>query len=167
MKAYCVFCRTGSETSVKQCLGILDNRIKVIVPVRTLQEKRMGRWELHEKVLIPGYVFVYTEDKVSFEAIKTPLKVYRILQYRVGERELTGSDYEYALWIYRHDGKIGPSKVLVEGSDVRVVDGPLMDTMGRITRIDRHKRRAWVEFDFDGRKQVISLSVIDLTPCEH
>jgi transcriptional antiterminator NusG len=153
--------------AVKQCMGILDKRIKVIVPVRTLQEKRMGRWELREKPLIPGYVFVYAEDKVSFEAIKSPLNVYRILQYQMGQRELTGSDFEYAVWIYRHDGKITPSKVLFEGSDVRVVDGPLMDTMGRITRIDRHKRRAWVEFDFDGRKQVVSLSVIDLTSCEH
>lgn len=166
MKAYCVFCKTGSEKSVVDSIHALDAQLKAIAPVRVLQEKRKGNWELQEQSLIPGYVFIYTEEEVPFEALKSRIGVYKILEYQTGVRELMDSDYEYASWIYRHDGRIQPSRALMEGSSVRVVDGPLMDGLGTIIRIDRHKRRAWVEFDFDGSKRTVSLSVIDITSCE-
>ncbi len=75
-----------------------------------------------------------------------------------------GIDYHYPMWIYRHCGDIDTSKVVLEGSIVRVVDGPLLDGIGTIVRIDRHKRRAWVEFDFSDNKHVVSLSIEVVTP---
>ena len=162
MKAYCVFCKTGSENLVAQNINAIDNAIKVIVPVRVLQEKISGRWEERERLLIPGYVFIYVEHEVSFDPMKILSGFYKVLEYQTGERELTGSDYEYAEWIYRHNGMIGPSKVLVEGSTVKIIDGPLIDGIGIITKLDRHKRRAWVEFNFEGRILKVSLSVIDI-----
>ena len=162
MKAYCVFCKTGSENFVAQSINAIDNTIKAIVPVRVLQEKISGRWEEREHLLIPGYVFIYVEYEVSFNPMKILSGFYKVLEYQTGKRELIGPDYEYAEWIYRHNGRIGPSKVLVEGSTVKVIDGALIDGIGTITKLDRHKRRAWVEFDFEGRIQRVSLSVIDI-----
>jgi transcriptional antiterminator NusG len=90
------------------------------------------------------------------------MDVYKVLGYGTDSRELLDNDYQYAMWIYRHCGNIETSKVILEGSTVRVVDGPLVDGIGTIIRIDRHKRRAWVEFDFYGKKHTVSLSIEDI-----
>ena len=91
---------------------------------------------------------------------------YKVLEYQTGQRELIGSDYEYASWIFRHNGRIEPSKALVEGDIIKVIDGPLKDGIGTIFKLDRHKRRAWVEFDFYENKHKVSLSVVDIKSCE-
>jgi transcription antitermination factor NusG len=162
LKAYCIYCKTGSESAIANRVNeIFDNTV-AYAPVRVLQEKRKGSWEECEQILIPGYVFIYFEEETDLSPIKELTGVYKILQYQSGSRELVGSDLEYALWVYSHKGRIGPSKALVEGSMVKIVDGPLIDGVGKIIRLDRHKRRAWVEFDFDGKIQRVSLSVVDV-----
>jgi len=163
MKVYCIFCKSGSEDIVAEKIAVLSPELEAIIPVRTLQEKRKGIWESRKQHLIPGYIFLYVKGEMSLQEIKRLLDVYRILDYEVGSRELMNIDYEYAMWIYRHCGDIDTSKVILEGSTVRVVDGPLLDGIGTIVRIDRHKRRAWVEIDFSGTKHIVSLSIEDLT----
>ena len=164
MKSYCLFCKTGSEKTVEQRINIIDSSIKAIAPVRILSERYNGKWEIRERVMIPGYVFLYFEDELAVDTLKTLVRNYKILEYQAGERELRGSDYEYAMWIHKHDGRIGESQALFEGDTIKVVDGPLTDGVGTIVKLDRHKRRVWVEFDFDGKIQKVSLSVIDITP---
>ena len=164
LKSYCIFCRTGSEKTVEQQINLIDDNIKAIAPVRILSEKYNGKWEIRERVLIPGYVFIYFEDELLVDTLKTLIRNYKLLEYGEDERELRGYDYEYAMWVYSHDGRIGESKALFEGDTVKVVDGPLVEGIGRIIRLDRHKRRAWVEFDFAGTIQKVSLSVVDITP---
>jgi len=163
MKVYCIFCKSGSEDIVAEKIAKLSPELEAIIPVRTLQQKRNGKWMSSKQHLIPGYIFLYVEEEMSLQRIKQLLDVYKVLDYEVGSRELVNNDYEYAMWIYRHCGNIDTSKVVMEGSLVRVVDGPLLDGIGTIVRIDRHKRRAWVEFDFNGKKQSVSLSIEDVT----
>lgn len=163
MKAYCVFCKTGEEKAVAQRINALGAEMEAVTPVRVMQERRDGNWELHEKPLIPGYVFVFTSNEFCFDRVKGIAGVYRLLTYPSGERALAGSDEGYALWIYKHQGRIETTHVLCVGSEVKVVDGPLMDGIGTIVKLDRHKRKAWVEFDFNGRKQKVTLSVTDIS----
>ncbi len=80
------------------------------------------------------------------------------VEYSSGFKELQGMDYEYAMWVYRHQGNINTSRVLTEGGIVRVIDGPLLDGVGAIVKLDKHKRRVWIEFEFDGQKRLVSLS---------
>lgn len=162
MKAYCLYCKTGSEGVIARRAVELFNGAVAYAPVRVVQEKRKGVWEEREQILIPGYVFLYLEEEADLSIVRNMAGAYKILQYQTGFRELIGSDYEYASWVYKHKGRIGPSKALIEGSIVKVVDGPLSDGIGRIIKLDRHKRRAWVEFDFDGKIQKVSLSVVDI-----
>jgi transcription antitermination factor NusG len=158
MKAYCVFCKTGSEKDVAQQVNIIDNRSEAIAPVCTLQEKRKGKWEHREQILLPGYVFLYTEEEIQVELRTKVSDLYKVLAYGTGFRELYGMDYEYSMWIYRYQGSITTSKVLTEGSNVKVIDGPLLDGFGTIVRLDKHKRRVWVDFEFDGQKRLVALS---------
>jgi len=163
MKTYCIFCKTGSEHRIAQQINKKDKRTKAIAPTRVLQQKRKGRWEQREQILIPGYIFLYTGDQLQPELITDIPALYKILEYESGLRELQGMDYEYSMWIYRHQGYITPSKVLTEGRNVKVVDGPLLDCTGTIVKLDKHKRRAWVEFEFNGQNRVVSLTAECIT----
>ncbi|MHB8063502.1 MAG: transcription termination/antitermination NusG family protein [Ruminiclostridium sp.] len=163
MKVYCIFCKSGSEDVIADRIAKLSPELEAIIPVRTLQEKKKGTWISSKQHLIPGYIFLYGEEEIGFQQVKQVLDVYKILDYDVGSRQLVNNDYEYAMWIYRHCGNIDTSKVVLEGSLIRVVDGPLLDGVGTIVRIDRHKRRAWVEMDFSGKKHTVSLSIEDVT----
>jgi len=158
MKSYCVFCKTGSEKDVAQRVHTIDNRIEAIAPVCTLQEKRQGKWVNREQILLPGYAFLYTEEEIQVNLRAEVLDLYKVLKYGVGFRELHGMDYEYSMWIYRHQGSINTSKVLTEGRNVKVIDGPLLDGFGTIVRLDKHKRRVWIDFEFDGQKRLVALS---------
>lgn len=162
LKVYCIFCKSGSEDILAEKIAKLSPQIEALIPVRTLQQKKNGIWVSTQQHLIPGYIFLYVREDISFRDINQLLDVYKVLDYGTESKDLVDADYQYAMWIYRHCGKIELSKVVFEGSTVRVVDGPLMDGIGKIVRIDRHKRRAWVEFDFYGKKHTASLSIEEL-----
>src|SRR5450756_916454 len=163
MKSFCVFCKTGSEKSIANLVNKIKENIHAIAPVRVVKEKRQGEWKQHEQALIPGYVFLYAEVEIQGQLwadisdLYKLLDLYKVLGYGFGLRELRGMDDEYAMWIYRHQGSFGESKVLTEGKNVIVVDGPLLDGIGTIVRLDKHKRRVWIEVEFDGQKRVFSL----------
>ena len=156
-KAYCVFCRTGSELLVAESIRQRFPQLSALAPVKILPEKRAGQWHDQTKALLPGYVFVYSEDELPFDLRHKTRDLYMVLQYERGIRTLTGPDEEYAMWLLRHEGVIEPSKVLSVGSAITVLSGPMTDFGGKIVRLDKHKRRAWVEFEFDGVKRVISI----------
>lgn len=158
LKSYCIFCKTGSEKDVANFIMALDNGFEAIAPTRVLQEKRRGLWVEREQILFPGYVFIYAEEEKELTLIKKAPGLYKVLDYETGFKELRGKDHEYALWIYRHSGNIQPSKVLTIGRTVKVIEGPLLEGLGTIIKLDKHKRRAWVEFEFDGQTRVVSLS---------
>jgi transcription antitermination factor NusG len=129
-----------------------------IAPIRVLRQKHRGAWVEKEQTLLPGYIFVYANEEIQHEIRRRVSNIYKILEYQTGFRELNGADYEYSMWIYRHRGNITPSKVLQEGNSIRVVDGPLSDGFGTIVKLDKHKQRVWIEFEFDGNKRIVSLS---------
>lgn len=163
MNVYCVFCKSGTEDSVSEQIATLMPQIEVLIPVRTIQEKKQGNWTERKQQLIPGYIFLYIEDEVTFQNIKMLSNVFNVLKYSDNTRELKGADYQYAMWLYRYFGNISTSTIITEGSNIKVIDGPLKDGIGKIIKLDRHKRRAWVEIEFLGTKRIVSLSIEDIT----
>jgi hypothetical protein len=136
-----------------------------------------------EMPLLPGYVFLYDNESVDvisccdsnsdcdcndsnninskISCVGNQIRandMYKMLQYDQGVKELFGDDMQYASWIYNNGGYIKSSRIFECGDEIKVTDGPLQQCMGRIVRLDKHKRRAIVEFDFDGCKRTISLS---------
>lgn len=158
MRSYCIFCKSGSEQTVADTINSLHKGLLAIAPQKIIQEKRNRIWEKRSLALLPGYVFLYSED--GLDARQSRVRVtdmYKILQYDGGFKELLYEDSEYSMWIYNNQGNITPSRILSDGEAVQVIDGPLLNCLGRIIRLDKHKRRALVEFNFDGQKRIVSL----------
>ena len=142
-------------------------------PTRHMRKKFHGIWkDIHEK-LLPGYVFITTDNirKLYMELQKIPM-LTKLLgkgdEYFVQLNEQDAEWLERLMWqngrgIDGKDGKwheVSLSQVSVdEGSGVRVVSGPLKDMDGMIKKINLHKRMAVVEVQFMNRRTVIYLGI--------
>jgi len=168
IQSYCMLCRTGAEQSAAQSIMQHYPDLTAFAPMKIHQEKRSGQWENRTQILLPGYIFLYTSRDILPPDIRTQVRhLYKALEYEKGMRILTGSDEEYAMWIYRHNGIIGTSRITVEeGQAIQVIDGPLLDCQGTIIKLDKHKRRAMVAFTFDGQKRMVSISAECVHPIE-
>ena len=48
---------------------------------------------------------------------------------------------------------------IIENSVTKILSGPLKGKEGLIRKIDRHKRKAWLEVEMFGRKQEIQVGL--------
>lgn len=167
MRSYCIYCKTGSERSLagqlaKDVRELHGYEVVILFPQRVLHERKKGVWHKVEQPLMPGYLFLYMEDEDLFFSylVKQERDVYKVLRYSDGSMQLKAGDEQYARWLWNHNGKLEPSKVVFEeGQPVKVISGPLMDMDGRIVKMDRHKKRAVVAFMFAGEERTMNLSV--------
>lgn len=174
MKSYCLYCKTGAEEKVvrglqKRMVEELQEHVEILFPGRIMNQRKRGRWSRVRQPLLPGYVFIYLNDETPLPAylVREAGDAYKILKNLDNSLTLKGSDEEYAMWVYRHNGLIKPSRVKFEqGRLVKVIDGPLLDLSGKITKVDRHHKRVYVSFQFGGKEQVINMSIDDLSDGE-
>lgn len=155
---YCLFCKKGLEDKISEYFNNIQEDVIAIAPTKILYEKRRNKWITKEVCLIPNYIFVYTKDDINISELTRLSDAYRVLQYGDGQRQLEGKDLDYALWIRSNQGKIQVSKYIQEGSKIKITEGPLSDNIGIIQKVDKHKRRIWVMFDFDGQIREVVLS---------
>lgn len=166
----------GTETKTETHISsILSRELygECFHPTRHMRKKFHGIWkDIHEK-LLPGYVFITTDDirKLYMELQKIPLLTKLLGKEDEYFAQLKDRDAEWLERLMgqngsRTDGEEGEwhevslSQVSVEeGSGVRVVSGPLKDMDGMIKKINLHKRMAEVEVEFMNRRTVIYLGI--------
>lgn len=150
MYTYCLFCQTQRCKVIAQLLEILGVE-RAFSPqiVRRLRKKGANVDVAYD--LLPGYVFLYTEEEIV-----DPRFFYGIdgIIRRIGRTEegwqLQGADREFALQLLEKDGQVGTQRVFQEGEQVMLTDPLFLGCQGRVTRIDYRKRRARVDFVFNG-----------------
>ena len=142
-------------------------------PTRIMRKKFHGEWTKVREKLLPGYVFVTTEDAAAFffQLKKIPLLTRllgRDLEYFV---RLTGPEEQWLERLLRQSGtgsgskgneknEVGLSQIdIQEGNAIRIVSGPLKDLEGMIRKINLHKMIAEVEVPFMNGKTVIHLGI--------
>lgn len=108
------------------------------------EECRSGVWEKRLRHMLPGYVFVYSDNEIPISKLGKMPCVLKPLKYGDGDYILKGGDRDFAEWIYSHNGLIGLSVAIKSGSKIKVVDGPLLDYEGSIVEVKRQKRLAKV-----------------------
>ena len=156
---------TKGEFAYRDLLCRLDTRGLVdecFVPARELRKKFGGVWRTETQPLFPGYVFVRSGAIQPFvDCCRAAAHHPRVLGYEGGYSELT--EREAAL-LDAIAGKGGDwvarlSEGVIEGGEVRILQGPLMGHQGLIRKIDRHKRLAWVELPIMGRPVTVALGL--------
>lgn len=150
MYAYCLFCNT------QKCKDAAENlRLKygyeVFIP--RIKQRHWVKGEAHEveRDFLPSYLFVYSETPIENpKQLQREYYVLRCLGAPENNYVLQDSNLAFAEMLYNCGGTIGFLKAYQEGDRVRLVEGALGGLEGEIIKLDRHKGRAQIQYQFDG-----------------
>lgn len=160
---YVVQVRTGTEESIrKQCVRNVDADVleRCFIPYYEEKKRIRGEWTVKQKVLFPGYVFVVTE-KLD--------EMYQQLGKVIGLTKLIGTGEEivplredeigFLKDVGGEEQVVQMSEGVIEGEEIIVKSGPLQGLEGYIRKINRHKRKAYLEVEMFGRMQKIEVGL--------
>ena len=160
---YVVQTRTGTEESIQiQCQKNVSAEVleRCFIPYYEEQKRIRGEWTTQRKVLFPGYVFMITENVESlYEELKTIIGLTKLIG--TGE-EIVPLQEEEINFLESFGGEkqvVEMSRGIIEHSQVKVLSGPLQGKEGYIRKIDRHKRKAWLELEMFGRTQSVQVGL--------
>ena len=189
---YVIFTGSGQEEKAEEWIRTIvpeDLYTNCFHPVRHMKKKIHGQWNEKNEKLIPGYVFVETDDIRAFYHKVRELTTF--LKLLGKETILSNKEKEEVLeehfiplppdeerWLKKLSGvKPGTqkskdkSRPVAELTKVRydeegklqILSGPLKELSGEVRKIDVHRRFAEVEVEFMGRKILLHLG-IELVP---
>ena len=159
---YVVQVRTGKEEAIAKKLQFHidhDVLLECFIPCCKRQKKFRGKWQIVEEVLFKGYIFVIT-DKI--DDLYTQLKEIPDLTKLLGNdgEDIYPTYPQEALFLARFSND-NPDwywyRKYIKGDTIMIIEGPLVGLEGYITKIDRHKRIAYVDVNLLG--QVSSVQV--------
>ena len=149
----------AAEMITRRAQGAVED---CFIPKREVMRRQAGQWHSKLEKLFPGYVFVQTNaPELLCEASRRVPAFTRMLTF-AGDMCLPLSDDEVA-WINATTNTdthvMEMSEGIIEGDRVVVTRGPLKGREASITRIDRHKRLAWVDMNMLGRSKTIRVGL--------
>lgn len=160
---YVVQVRTGTEENIRiQCQKRIPETIlqRCFIPYYEEKKRMRGEWVTLKKVLFPGYVFMVTEE---LEELYLQLRCVEGLTRLIGTGdEIVPISSREEAFLRRMGGEeqvVHMSEGIIEGAQVHVATGPLQGMEGYIRKIDRHKRKAYLEVSMFGRMQSIQVGL--------
>ena len=164
MYAYCLFCRTQRCTRIAQLMEI-RGADRAFSPKILSKYRKEGRNMDRERDLLPGYVFLFSEERIiDYEMFAGIDGVIRRVGRTESGYELEGPDRDFAFGLLEKDGKVGALKMVAVGETVRLEDTLFDGSEGVITKIDYRKERARVDFRFEGNDCHVWIAVERVKP---
>lgn len=162
-KWYVIQVRTGTEENIcVQCKKTIPKPILEHCFIPHYEEKRkiQGKWKTLQRVLFPGYVFVITDeiDKLH-DKLKNVIGMTRLIGSGDDVVPLTNQEISLLLSFGGEKQLIEMSEGIIVGDQIIVNSGPLQGKEGYIRKIDRHKRKAWLEIPFFGAMQTVQVGL--------
>ena len=153
---YVIQVRSGTEEEIqRQCETVIDKEIleRAFVPYSEQERKYQGEWHREYNVLFPGYVFLVSKDKAElFYQLKRVIGLTKLLGTGDEIVPLSEDEIRFLTAFGREDQVVEMSEGFIENDRVVITSGPLQGNEGLIRKIDRHKRKAYLEIDMFGRK---------------
>lgn len=154
---------TGREHRIKaQCETRIPGDVlgRCFIPMYESKKKRDGRWNVEERILFPGYVFVVTEDIIKLRTLLKDVDgLTRVLGCGDEMVPLADSEVAFLERFMDEEDIVRMSEGIIENSRVIIQQGPMMGLEGYITKIDRHKRKAYLEMELFGRTQKVEVGL--------
>jgi transcriptional antiterminator NusG len=160
---YVIQVRTGTEQYIRtQCEERIDTAILESCFIPDYEEKRKIRqeWQTIRRPLFPGYIFlVSSQAEPLFLELKKVQGMAKLLGTGADIVPLTESEVRFLKSFGGEDHVVEMSTGIIEGTSVIVESGPLQGREGLIKKIDRHKRKAWLELEMFGRLQRVEVGL--------
>lgn len=159
---YVIQAIAGREQRAKELIErMVDGSLykEIFIPRYETMKNYRGEWQLKSETLLPGYLFVITNNP---NAMATQLKNVPAFTRLLGNDDIftpladKEADFISAFTEGEHR-TIRMSEGVIEGDEIVILKGPLMGRQALIKDINRHKRMAYLELDMLGR--VINIKV--------
>lgn len=133
---------------------------RIWVPVREEIRSFQGGEKNVEVRLFPGYVFVDTDfpEEIHRRIRKEPSYI-KFLQTDKGITPISWWEEENLRLLEDGSGTIKLSVGIIEGGSLKILSGPLKGKESQVIRIDRHRKKAWIEVTLLGEKRKISMGL--------
>ncbi len=127
---------------------------EVFIPRYETMSYYHGEWVTKTQLFIPGYLYVITDYANQFaEALREVPAFTRLLGNSEYFTPLADQDIQFiCAFTQRNHRVVSMSKGVIEGDEVKILQGPLMNHTGLIQKIDRHKRLAFLNIQILGRE---------------
>jgi transcriptional antiterminator NusG len=135
-------------------------------PQRQLNIRKGGVRKIANLAVFPGYIFVETDDILSFQKeLKSTEGFRRFLKSNKEITPLSSRDLELVLHFIDNKNPAVLSKVYFnENSRIVVLEGPLVGLEGRILKVDKRKGRAKIKLDLYDDSFLIDLAFEVISP---
>ena len=159
MYAYCLFCLTQRCKVVAKLMEIRGVD-RAFSPQIIRKQRKQGENISKSFDLLPGYVFVYSEERLTDYRLFCGMDgvIRRVGRTEQGY-ELAGPDLDFAMKLLEKDGVVGSMKACRVGDEVTLEDPLFSGCEGRVIEIDYRKERAKVSFVFDNAQRDIWVSL--------
>lgn len=160
---YVVQVRVGCEENIRiQCERTISSNVleRCFIPYVESVRKKTGEFISLKKPLFPGYVFLVSENGVElFYKLKQVIGFSSLL--RSEEEILSLSEEEIAFLELLGGDKqiIEMSEGIIERGRTKVRRGPLVGQEEKIVKIDRHKRKAWIDLTVGGETKTVGVGL--------
>ena len=152
--SYCLQTMGGKEIELAREINILykDKEVLALPFLRITHKSKNGIKSTFQKVMLPGYVFLYLpKDSKPFEIRSGGVSFHFVSNVEKNDCILHGSDEKYAQWVFNSGGIIGMSKAIKVNGKVRVISGPLYNMVGNIKEYSKKNRNCRIEITLFGR----------------
>jgi len=149
---YVIQVRTGHEKEISdQCRFIISKDIlkECFIPEYIHKKKFKGSWHDVRDVLFKGYIFMISDhvEELYVELKKIPDLTKMISKKKDIIYPLKDGEIEFLKTFGKKEHIVDMSSGFIEGETVHITEGPLIGKEGLITKIDRHKRIAYITLD--------------------
>lgn len=160
---YVLQVRTGIEENIRiQCRNNISDQVleECFIPYYEEKKRIRGEWTIQRKVLFPGYIFVISEniDRL-YESLKKIIGLTKLIGTGNEIVPLTEEEKNFMIQFGGEEQIVKMSEGIIEGDQIIVLKGPLKGQEGYIRKIDRHKRKAWMDIPMFGRVQNIEIGL--------
>ena len=152
---WCVLAtKVGREELIQQmCKRHLNKKIysRCMFPLCEQREHYRGTWHTKLEKVFPGYLFFDTGDP---DELSRQLRKEKIMAQNDKLFVLTPEDVQCLLFLGR-TGVFPMSQGIIVNGRVIILSGPLVGEESRIRKVDRHKRRAWLQIKLFGKPYTV------------
>lgn len=150
---YVIQVRVGTEEQiVAQCRSIIERKVleDCFIPYYESMKKYGGKWH-KEKILFPGYVFMISDKlEMLYISLKNVIGLTKLIGMGEEIVPLTESEVEFLTSFGEDKQVVRMSQGFIEGEQI-ITSEPLAGNESCIKRIDRHKRKAYLEIEMFGK----------------
>ena len=150
--------RTGAELLRRHADDVVE---ECFLPTFELMRRKDGEWRKVRELLFPGYLFVKTNDP---ERLAVRLRAVPVFMRLLGNDDsFTPLFPDEVTWLEAFTTAkthvVEMSRGVIEGGAVVVTDGPLKGREAQITKINRHKRLAYLDMHMFGRTKSVRIGL--------